>query len=190
MAVTLSKTYDGFSGTFPINALDDNWIKFQGQSDPIKASIELDNGSVQKTFEISPDVNTDFYFNIKEAVKSFFTRAVDDFDYTVDETDPSDLVQSISMEITITHSVSANDVTTIAAQKFIKGKARRPANNYVSAAKRLTPKMIHFTGYPFCVTAVEDNGDIVRYAGSNNSEYITHLDDSETLDDEKVLLDL
>jgi hypothetical protein len=162
-AVTFTRDAVGnLSDVLAVSALNDNWIKFNGQSDAVKATIELDNGTTQKEFIISPNADAEFYFNVKEAVKSFFTLAVDDFAYTANENNPSDLVQEIDFNVTVEHSVSANDTGTVSA-KFIKAKKEIPNSIFIDTETRLTPKAIYFTGYPFELSVIKANGDFIRY---------------------------
>lgn len=155
-AVTFDRNAVGnLSGVLAVASMNDNWIKFSGQSDPEYADIEVDNGTTQKTFRISPDANNDFYFNVKEAVLSFFTEATDDFDYTSNEINPADLWQSIDFNITINHTSSPDDTGTVSAN-FIKSKRIIPDSIFIQSPGNLSEKIVLFNGYPLCGVEITD----------------------------------
>ena len=169
-AVTFERNAVGnLSGVLAVSGKEDNWIKFRGQNDAVSASIELDNGTTQKTFVITPDANSDFYFNVKEAVMSFFSNSIDDYDYSSNETNPSDLVQSIDFNVTISHSSSPNDTGTVSG-KFLKGKVTKPESIFIQQERKLTDKSVRFLGYPFDVTEIDSLGEVKRILISNGGE--------------------
>ena len=184
MSITIQQSVKQNTATAAYN---DNYIIFNSSTANVSHAVitttEL-NQNISKSLTISPDINSDFYFNVKGVVNSFFDAEPqeDSYNYLSDNVDMQGILYlKISFAILVyfldsspTETISITDVL------FIKSKQSFSKSSFLffgdAAVLAPSEKVAVFNDFPTSIAVYESSTNTIRRKLLNDGSALHNTD--------------